>query len=55
MKKIKEKKCSECKKRLARYKCECGIEFCRLCSEGGEMCPRDEGIEHFVEPINPLT
>ena len=51
MKKNKIKKCDECKTRIARFECSCGLKFCGKCSDGGEWCPADECIEHYVTKI----
>ena len=52
MKKKIKKKYIDCKKRLAKYECLCGLKFCKKCSDDGEYCPADEGIEHNVSKIS---
>jgi len=53
MKKNKtKKKCIDCKKRIAKYECLCGLSFCGSCSDNGEYCPSaDAGIVHTVTKI----
>ena len=48
-------KCINCKKRVARYTCICGLDFCGNCSDSGDYCPADEGIEHSVEKIKTFS